>query len=272
MKCFFVMRGGFSSLGKGLKAAALGALLVARLAMAAAAAPAAGNTSVPTTAVPAVGVCLASVGEVFKSWADYRYELVLESDDPSPGVRDKFHGVKVTSMDTVIRRADTGRAVARIPYLGSFHNSLDDARPDRDKVTNTRDYRFSDEQVKALDQNPPGAYLLAVYVNGARASNVVQIRIAPKYDAAKAPVLQLVGLEPGPRAPHGVTYLHITGPQPPDPILQTRALSYSLIVDGVTKRFHFGSGSGPQAMLWQAASKCTVFSVAIHGPIRFRPF
>ncbi len=243
MKHIFVTGGVVSKLGKGLKAASLGALLVARLAMAAADAPAAGNTAGPTTAVPVVGVFLLPTGEIFKSWAEYQYTLRLESEEPEG--RAYFQGVKVTALDIVVRRADTGRAVARISYLGSFHNNLNDARPDRDKVTNTRDYGFSSEQVKALEQNPPGAYLVAVNINGVRASNVVQIRIDPKYDAAKTPVLQLGGMEPGPRSPHGVAYLFITGPQPADPILQTRFLRYSLTTDGVTKRYDLGAGSGP---------------------------
>ncbi len=205
-----------------------------------------------------VGVWLLPAGAVFSSWADYRQSLSLEAG------ADKFPDLKIQTMDTVIRRADTGQPVARIPYQGvicsaldqqptstlqltmhlhDLDRALDDQRPGRAefmadvKTQDSRNSTFSDDQLKMLEENPPGNYLVAAYINGVRASNVVKIRIDPAFDATKAPTLALGPIEPNPRAPFGRVVLWAIGPTPPDPGLIDYYLSTALMVaDGVQQR------------------------------------
>jgi hypothetical protein len=250
-------------------------LLGARLAIAADA-PAAARVAPPPTAVPVVGVSQAPLGDVFKSWTDYRYELDMESE--LPGASDKFSGVNVISIETHIRRADTGQEVARIPFQGAIGPELYDERPGHIefladmKTYPARNSSLTGDAVKEMDKSPPGDYLLAVYVNGVRASNVVKVRIDPAYDVAKAPTLQLAGLEPDPRAQYGLVYFWIIGPNPVDPVLQTRFLSYSFTVDGVAKQFDLGEGSGPPGHALASGERKVVFLNGHNGWAGRDPF
>ncbi len=245
------------TLKRGLVFAAL--LLGARLMLAAADSPVTPPANTPTlpTAVPAVGVWLTPWGGVFKSWADYRQDLEPESVEP--GGAAKFQGTKIFTMETVIRRADTGAEVARIPYQGAIGSELDDQRPNeaaflRDRIMlagrEARDNAFPEDQAQALAQTPPGDFLLAIYVNGVRASNVVQVRIDPAFDSTKAPTLQLAAIEPQPRADLGRLLLWVIGPTPVDPKLTTFNLppldmSLTLTVDETLTDIGGGGYSGP---------------------------
>jgi hypothetical protein len=203
--------------------------------------------------VPAVGVWLTPWGGVFKSWADYRQDL--EPESVAPGGAAKFQGTKIFTLETVIRRADTGAEVARIPYFGAIGSELDDQRPNeaaflRDNITfagrAARDNAFPDDQALVLAQTPPGDFLLAVYVNGVRASNVVKITIDPAFEVTKAPTLQLGAIEPQPRANLGRLLLWVIGPTPVDPKLTTFNLP-PLEIKTNTGGFGY-SGPGPRVI------------------------
>ncbi len=209
-------------------------------------APAAGPT-----VVPVVGVWLVPAGEVFKSWLDYRHSVRMESD--APGGADKFHGVKISSMETIIRRADTQQTVARIPFQGAIGSELMDERPGHVEFTadyatyDARATALPDGEAKRMDQGPPGSYLLAIYVNGVRASNVVKIRLDPGFDVVKAPTLQWGGLESNPRAPFGRVLLWAIGPTPADPDLTNFRLNFCpILVDGTVRQPPGLGGSGPR--------------------------
>ncbi len=208
-------------------------------------------------------------GSVFKSWADYRHSV--EVDFTGLGGPDQYRGVKIIAAETIIRRADTGRPVARMPYQGPLTGKPGDQRPVQGEWTgDAKTYTalrtaLPDDQAKVLDQNPSGDYLVAVYVNGVRASNVAKIRIDPAFDATKAPTLELGGIEPNPRAPLGFVVLWAIGPTPADPELTDFRLRYcSFILDGVVRQMPDGAYSGPGARPLTSGQR---FAVSLHDGV-----
>ncbi|MHC4714579.1 MAG: M56 family metallopeptidase [Planctomycetota bacterium] len=96
---------------------------------------------------------------------------------------------------------------------------------------------FDKRQLRLIGELPDGDYLLAVTVDGVRASNVAPLKIDSSFDFRTEPVLKLVPLPLAPGRELPYVGLVATGRDPIDLALTNLAASRpTLVVDGVERR------------------------------------
>ncbi|MHC4713425.1 MAG: hypothetical protein ACYTAN_09180 [Planctomycetota bacterium] len=148
-----------------------------------------------------------------------------------------------TETNLEIRLPDARTVVARLPRIIPPHRRPDASwRFDPEGVVT-----LSDVQQELASGVGEGDYLIAVNVNGQRASNVAALKVHAGFNPLEDPVLQLVPLSlgPGQELPH-VGFV-VTGPEPADPDLWEFNMKYPVvIVDGVERRVErsYMTGSG----------------------------
>lgn len=98
-------------------------------------------------------------------------------------------------------------------------------------------YYSAEDRQRRLTGIGPGDYQIALLIHGIRASNVVSIRIDPRYDYKSQPSVRLAKIEAPPASPHGTLAAWIVGPPRGNRLIYSDILGASIICDGVS----FGS-------------------------------
>ena len=179
--------------------------------------------------------------------------ITLLALSPTPSARDLFlhhttqaltpDGVKVTSCRLEIRSTKNNRRMANIDGSNFFHEYINKDKPL--KWSGWRDH-LNERQARHIGTLDDGEYVLSIYVNEVRCSNVAKIRINSDFDLAAEPTLKVVPIEIRPGQKLRYVGLQAVGPAPQDPNLTNMALSFpELVVDGVRRKVTMHVWSGP---------------------------
>jgi hypothetical protein len=152
-------------------------------------------------------------------------------------------GVKVTSCRLEIRSTKNNRRMANIDGGNFFHEYIHNDKPL--KWSDWRDH-LNERQVRHIGALDDGEYVLSIYVNEVRSSNVAKIRIDSDFDPAAEPTLRVVPIEVRPGQELRYVGLQVVGPTPHDSALTNMALSFpELVVNGVRRKVRGYVWSGP---------------------------
>jgi len=152
-------------------------------------------------------------------------------------------GVKVTSCRLEIRSTKNNVRIANINGSNFFYKHINKDKPL--KWSGWRDH-LNERQARHIGTLDDGEYVLSIYVNEVRCSNVAKIRIDSEFDPAAEPTLQVVPIEVRPGQKLRYVGLQAVGPTPQDSTLTNMALSFpELVVDGVRRKVTMGAWSGP---------------------------
>ncbi len=152
-------------------------------------------------------------------------------------------GVKVTSCRLEIRSTKNNRRMANIDGGNFFHEHIHKDKPL--KWSGWRDH-LNERQARHIGTLDDGEYVLSIYVNEVRSSNVSKIRIDSDFDPAAEPTLKVVPIEVRPGQQLRYIGLQAVGPAPQDPNLTNMALSFpELVVDGVHRKLNVYVWDGP---------------------------
>ena len=179
--------------------------------------------------------------------------ITLLALSPTPSARELFlhhrtqaltpDGVKVTSCRLEIRSTKNNRRMANIDGSNFFHEHIHKDKPL--KWSGWRDH-LNERQARHIGTLDDGEYVLSIYVNEVRCSNVSKIRIDSDFDPAAEPTLQVVPIEVRPGQKLRYVGLQAVGPTPQDSTLTNMALSFpELVVDGVRRKVKGYNWSGP---------------------------
>ena len=179
--------------------------------------------------------------------------ITLLALSPTPSARELFlhhrtqaltpDGVKVTSCRLEIRSTKNNRRMANIDGSNFFHEHIHKDKPL--KWSGWRDH-LNERQARHIGTLDDGEYVLSIYVNEVRSSNVAKIRIDSDFDPAAEPTLQVVPIEVRPGQKLRYVGLQAVGPTPQDSNLTNMALSFpELVVDGVLRKLKVHAWSGP---------------------------
>ncbi|MHC4476351.1 MAG: HEAT repeat domain-containing protein, partial [Planctomycetota bacterium] len=149
----------------------------------------------------------------------------------------------ITSFELEIRSAKDNIRMARIDCKNMLV-----VHTNKGKVLRWQMYRdrLRENMVRRIQPLEDGEYLMAIYVNGVRCSNVGKFTVDSDFDGSTEPTLQLVPLTPAPGKKPELLGLRAVGPKPMDPELTNYALHLpELIVDGVSRKITASSWSGP---------------------------
>jgi hypothetical protein len=145
---------------------------------------------------------------------------------------DQKHTIAVYSAEWEIRDADHPRRIALFPAQMYFeaYNGFKDLRPPHEEGAQ---YRFVPDQLAKIGELGPGNYVMALLVNGVRASNVMPFKIDPGFDPKKAPALTCGMMEAPPGQATGELLAWAVGPTPEDPQFTNMAVTFpDITVDG----------------------------------------
>jgi len=152
-------------------------------------------------------------------------------------------GARITSCQLEIRSAKDNVRMAKIDCDNFFYKHIH--KGELLKWSGWRD-NLNERQIRRIEPLDDGEYLLAIYVNGVRCSNVAKIRVDSNFDPATEPTLRLVPLEVGPGQKLRYLGLIAVGPTPQDTKLTNMALSFpELLVDRVLRKVRGYAWSGP---------------------------
>ena len=152
-------------------------------------------------------------------------------------------GVKVTSCRLEIRSTKDNLRMADIDCDNFFYDHIHKNKPL--KWSGWRDH-LNERQTRHIGTLDDGEYVLSIYVNGVRCSNVAQIRVDSNFDPAAEPTLRIVPIEVGPGQKLRYVGLQAVGPTPQDSNLTNMALSLpELVVDDVRRKVRGYTWSGP---------------------------
>jgi hypothetical protein len=100
-----------------------------------------------------------------------------------------------------------------------------------------------------------GEYQVALIVNGIRASNVISIKIDPKFNPATAPPLELGVIEPNPFSSRARLIVRARGPTPFDPQFKTYDVYWAaVVIDGIERILQVRFTSGTSVALESGTS------------------
>ncbi len=150
---------------------------------------------------------------------------------------------KIDSFELEIRSAGDNVRMARI-------NSKSMITVHSRKGESLRWSMFRDglreNMIRRIGSLEDGEYLIAIYVNGIRCSNVAEFTVDSSFDGGNEPTLQVVPLIPAPGKKLQYFGLRAIGPAPQDSELTNMALHFpDIIVDGVPRKILARSWSGP---------------------------
>ena len=152
-------------------------------------------------------------------------------------------GVKVTSCRLEIRSTKNNLRMANIDGGNFFHKYIEKDKPL--KWSDWRDH-LNERQARHIGTLDDGDYVLSIYVNEVRCSNVVKIRIDSDFEPGAQPTLQVVPIEVRPGQKLRYVGLQAVGPTPQDSTLTNMALSFpELVVDGVRRKLKGYVWNGP---------------------------
>lgn len=152
-------------------------------------------------------------------------------------------GATITSCHLEIRSAKENLCMAKIDCENFFYEYIH-----KNKLLKWSGWRdnLNERQIRRIEPLDDDEYLLAIYVNGVRCSNVVKIRVDSKFDPATEPTVRLIPFEVRPGQKLGYLGIQAIGPKPQDPMFTNMALSFpDLLVDGVLRKVTGRSWSGP---------------------------
>jgi len=152
-------------------------------------------------------------------------------------------GAKITSCQLEIRSTKNNLRMAKINCGNFFYEYIH-----KNKLLKWSDWRdnLNETQIRRIEPLDDGEYLLAIYVNGARCSNVAKVRVDSNFNPAIEPILRLVPFEVGPGQKLGYLGIQAIGPSPQDPTLTNMALSFpDFLVDGILRKVRARGWSGP---------------------------
>jgi len=152
-------------------------------------------------------------------------------------------GARITSCQLEVRSAKDNLRMAKIDCENFFYEYIH-----KNKLLKWSGWRdnLNERQIRRIEPLDDGEYLLAIYVNGVRCSNVVKIRVDSKFDPGTEPTLRLVPFEVRPGQKLGYLGIQAIGPTPQDTKLTNMALSFpDLLVDGILRKVRIQAWSGP---------------------------
>lgn len=152
-------------------------------------------------------------------------------------------GARISSCQLEIRSAKDNLRMAKIDCDNFFYKYIH-----KGEVFEWSGWRdnLNERQIRRIEPLDDGEYLLTIYVNGFRCSNVAKIRLDSNFDPATEPTLRLVPLTVGPGQKLRYLGLIAVGPTLQDTKLTNMALSFpELLVDGVLRKVRGYAWSGP---------------------------
>lgn len=158
----------------------------------------------------------------------------------SPLVSDQ---IKIDSFELEIRSAKENVRMVRIDC-----KSMITVHSSKGEVLQWSMFRdgLRENMIRRIGPLEDGEYLIAIYVNGIRSSNVAEFTVDSSFDSSNEPTLQVVPLVPVPGKKLQYFGLRATGPTPQDSELTNMALHFTdIIVDGVPRKILARNWSGP---------------------------
>ncbi len=150
---------------------------------------------------------------------------------------------KIDSLELEIRSARDNIRMARINC-----ESMIIVHTDKGEVLRWSMFRdgLRENMIRRIGPLEDGEYLIAIYVNGIRCSNVARFTVDSGFDGGDEPTLQVAPLVPAPRKKLQYFGLRAIGPAPQDPKFTNYTLHFpDLIVDGELRKRPEGPWSGP---------------------------
>ncbi|CAN5785932.1 hypothetical protein BH09VER1_BH09VER1_18280 [soil metagenome] len=168
---------------------------------------------------PPLGATFIPAGSVFRDVANFRYRLVFE---------DKSNTVPIRSADLIIRNEREDLELARVPDIYGLTNRSSGQKGWRDGL--------SSDDLRRIGELPTGTYHMALLLNGVRASNVIAVRIDPKFDPLTAPTFEIGAVEGYPGGKGTRPVIWTIGPTPGDKRISNMSIYVApLIVDGMKR-------------------------------------
>ncbi len=158
----------------------------------------------------------------------------------SPLVSDQM---KIDSFELEIRSAKENVRMVRIDC-----KSMITVHSSKGEVLQWSMFRdgLPENMIRRIGPLEDGEYLIAIYVNGIRSSNVAKFTVDSSFESSNEPTLQVVPLVPAPGKKLQYFGLRATGPTPQDSELTNMALHFpDIIVDGVPRKILARNWSGP---------------------------
>ncbi len=126
---------------------------------------------------------------------------------------------------------------------------------------------FDKRQLRLIGEVPDGDYLVAVNIEGVRASNVAPLAVDSNFDARKEPTLTLVPLPLAPGRELPYLGLVATGRDPIDPALTNMEVSFpTLIVDGIERNVSGFEWAGPVRPLEPGERQLKILDLTRYEP------